>query len=58
MIKSKDPIETKVLKVSPGLLDEGLNDLLPLIKDLDWHYENKEWSHHRSYYNNDGYEEI
>jgi hypothetical protein len=49
-IGTKDPIEVKVFEVSETTLNMGLNEIDPLMLQLDWHFKNDKWDHTQAYY--------
>lgn len=57
-ISTKNPTEIKVFKVSEPQLSQGLNEIIKLMEEIKWHYENNLWDYTRKYHEGDGIEII
>jgi hypothetical protein len=50
--------ECKVFKISDQYLQRGLDEIESIIPQIKWHYDNNQWDHSRSYYENNGIEQL
>jgi hypothetical protein len=50
-IKKKNPVEIKVVSISPNILSEGDIELRSIFTKLDWHISQNLWEHDKEYYN-------
>jgi hypothetical protein len=52
------PIVCKVFPISEQSLEKGYQEINDLLNEIKWHTENKKWEHSKSYYENNGLENI
>lgn len=52
------PIECKVVKIKDDTVDKGKKEVNEYLSTLVWHFENNEWTHTKSYYENEGIDII
>ena len=52
------PSECKVFSITDKLLNEGLEEILRLTRELSWHIDHDQWDHSRSYYEGDGADQL
>lgn len=46
----KDPIEIKVFEITEPTLNKGLEEIDPLMNQLEWHFKEDKWDHTQLYY--------
>lgn len=51
-VGTNEPYEVKVFLVRSTKLDEGANEIMPLMDTLKWHFDNNLWEYDVKYYNN------
>jgi hypothetical protein len=57
-IGTKDPIEVKVFEITERRLTEGLIEIEPLLRELEWHFKEDKWDYTRAYYEGQTTEKI
>lgn len=51
-------VETRVFTIPEELLNDGLDEIIEIMTEIEWHYTNDKWDYSRNYYEGDGSEEI
>lgn len=54
----KVPIECNVIKIKDDTVNKGRKEVDEYLSTLIWHFENDEWNHSMSYYENEGIDLI
>jgi hypothetical protein len=48
--RSIPPVEVKVFEITEPTLNKGLNEIEPLMCELEWHFKEDKWDYNRQYY--------
>jgi hypothetical protein len=57
-VSTTPPDECKVYTITDKLLNDGLEEILHLSKEISWHVANDLWEYTRIYYEGDGSEQL
>jgi hypothetical protein len=57
-LQTKGVAECRVYTITDKLLNDGLEEILQLSKEVSWHIDHDLWEHSRKYYEGDGAEKL
>lgn len=50
--------EVRVFEITESLLNQGLEEIVTVMAELNWHFNNNKWDHTLRYYTNDGVDKL
>ncbi len=57
-LQKGDIPECKVFSINENWLSKGLDEIEQLLPQIKWHFDSNQWEHSKSYYENNGIEQL